>query len=317
MTYLVVALVSFLVGGALTAFHFVNAGKQLRSLETAREELERDRADLTTERQRLDELSREYSRKHASYDELAQENLVLKRDLSGIDISLHKLELDRDAQTVRQEEQDRRSRELAERYLRETEKWVGQSINANNYAACKQRLSRVIDWCRAIGFEVPNEREEQLLTDLKADFERAVRAALEREEQARIKAQIREEQAREREIERELKVLEREREAIHAALVQALADAKDQHSEEVERLKARLAEAEQRSQRAMSQAQVTKAGHIYIISNIGSFGENVFKIGMTRRLEPVQRVRELGDASVPFPFDVHMMISCADAPTLE
>jgi hypothetical protein len=56
---------------------------------------------------------------------------------------------------------------------------------------------------------------------------------------------------------------------------------------------------------------------VYVISNVGSFGESVYKIGMTRRLEPMDRVRELGDASVPFPFDVHMMISCEDAPKLE
>ena len=97
----------------------------------------------------------------------------------------------------------------------------------------------------------------------------------------------------------------------------ALAEARDEHSVEVERLKARLAEAEEKSQRAISQAQMTKSGNVYVISNIGSFGEGVFKIGMTRRLEPMDRVRELGDASVPFPFDVHMMISCDDAPALE
>jgi hypothetical protein len=85
----------------------------------------------------------------------------------------------------------------------------------------------------------------------------------------------------------------------------------------VELLKAKLADAEERAQRAISQAQLTKAGHVYVISNIGSFGEDVFKIGMTRRLEPQDRIRELGDASVPFPFDVHMMISADDAPSLE
>jgi hypothetical protein len=144
-----------------------------------------------------------------------------------------------------------------------------------------------------------------------------VRAAFEREEQARIKAQIREEQAREKAIERELKQLEREREAIKAALEKAIAEATDQHNEEIERLKARLADAEERSQRAISQAQLTKSGNVYVISNLGSFGENVFKIGMTRRLDPMDRVRELGDASVPFPFDVHMMIASNDAPSLE
>ncbi len=58
-------------------------------------------------------------------------------------------------------------------------------------------------------------------------------------------------------------------------------------------------------------------GNVYIISNIGSFGENVYKIGMTRRLEPLDRIRELGDASVPFGFDVHAMIESDDAPALE
>ena len=56
---------------------------------------------------------------------------------------------------------------------------------------------------------------------------------------------------------------------------------------------------------------------MYVISNIGSFGENVFKIGMTRRLEPMDRVNELGSASVPFPFDVHSMIFSDDAVSLE
>lgn len=64
-------------------------------------------------------------------------------------------------------------------------------------------------------------------------------------------------------------------------------------------------------------AELTKAGFVYVISNIGSFEENVFKVGMTRRLEPNDRVRELGGASVPFSYDVHMMISSDDAPTLE
>ena len=60
-----------------------------------------------------------------------------------------------------------------------------------------------------------------------------------------------------------------------------------------------------------------KAGYVYIISNIGSFGEGIYKIGMTRRLDPQDRVDELGDASVPFKFDVHAMIFSDDAPALE
>ena len=60
-----------------------------------------------------------------------------------------------------------------------------------------------------------------------------------------------------------------------------------------------------------------KAGYVYVISNLGSFGENVFKVGMTRRLEPMDRVKELGDASVPFEFDVHSFIFSEDAVSLE
>ena len=74
------------------------------------------------------------------------------------------------------------------------------------------------------------------------------------------------------------------------------ATAADQHSAEIESLKARLAEAEAK-EHAISQAQLTKAGFVYVISNIGSFGDGAFKIGMTRRLEPLDRIRELGDAS--------------------
>jgi hypothetical protein len=79
----------------------------------------------------------------------------------------------------------------------------------------------------------------------------------------------------------------------------------------------RLRLAEEKNQRALSMAQQTKAGHVYVISNVGSFGDDVLKIGLTRRLEPLDRIRELGDASVPFEFDVHALIRSDDAPALE
>lgn len=64
-------------------------------------------------------------------------------------------------------------------------------------------------------------------------------------------------------------------------------------------------------------AQQTRVGNVYVVSNIGSFGDDIVKIGLTRRLVPQDRIRELGDASVPFEFDVHAMIQSEDAPTLE
>ncbi len=146
----------------------------------------------------------------------------------------------------------------------------------------------------------------------------------EKEEQRRIREQIREEEKAQREIERALKDAARDEEALLKAVqkVQAQADkAKDDQRAEFEaklvELQVKLAEAEAKNQRALSMAQQTRAGHVYIISNVGSLGEEVFKVGMTRRLEPYDRIRELGDASVPFSFDVHAMIWSDDAPALE
>ena len=96
--------------------------------------------------------------------------------------------------------------------------------------------------------------------------------------------------------------------------------ADDQQSKLIEKLKElemKLEETKKNKEDVLYRVQNTRAGYVYIISNIGSFGENVFKIGMTRRLEPMDRVKELGDASVPFTFDVHGMIFSEDAPTLE
>lgn len=284
--------------------------KSLQVIRAKRQELDQQTIQLEVQQKELEA-------RVVSYTELQNENGILKRDLQNIDVNLRKLQLDRKQQRQDQETLDQRSNDLGSRYLKENIKWIGLSLTTNNFVASKQRLQKVIERCREIGFDVSSEEEASLLADMKEEYERIVRAAFEREEQARIKTQIREEQRLEREIERELKQLDRERAAIQAALDKALAEARDEHSEEVERLRARLAEAEEKSQRAISRAQMTRSGHVYVISNIGSFGDGVFKIGMTRRLEPNDRVRELSSASVPFPFDVHMMISSDDAPTLE
>lgn len=148
--------------------------------------------------------------------------------------------------------------------------------------------------------------------------------AIEKEEQRRIAEQIREEAKVQREIERALKEAAREEKLVQEAMekarqrLEAASDAeREKFQAQLAALESRLHEAEAKNQRALSMAQQTKAGHVYIISNIGSLGENVYKIGMTRRLEPLDRVSELGDASVPFAFDVHAMIWADDAPKLE
>lgn len=145
-----------------------------------------------------------------------------------------------------------------------------------------------------------------------------------REEQRAIREQIREEERAKKEIAKAIKQAEREEELVNKAIAkvrkqfeEASGAEKARFEAELQELNVKLGEAEERGRRAISMAQQTKKGHVYIISNVGSFGENVYKVGMTRRLDPTERVRELGDASVPFPFDVHAMISSEDAPALE
>ncbi|MEX2673196.1 MAG: GIY-YIG nuclease family protein [Phycisphaeraceae bacterium] len=328
MAYVIMLVLGF-IGGALVVFFISMPARGKLAIEKQRLAANQRRLQETSDAARkqqetLEAREEDFRRRRTAfenrlvaYEELDQENAILKRDLQNIDVNLRKVELDRDLQRERQEAIDTRVRELGSRYLKESTKWIGRSLTSNNFAACKKRMIDVIERCCGIGFDISTDEEASLLAELKADFEKAVRTEFERQEQARIKAQIREEQKLEREIERELKQLERERVAIQAALEKALADTRSDHSEEIQRLRERLAEAEAKSERAISQAQLTKSGHVYVISNIGSFGESVFKIGMTRRLEPQDRIKELGNASVPFAYDVHMMISCDDAPSLE
>jgi hypothetical protein len=146
----------------------------------------------------------------------------------------------------------------------------------------------------------------------------------EREEQRAIREQMREEEKARKEYERAIKQAQRDEELLSNALEKARQEYAAAAQEDRAKYESRMQEiaeklrlAEERNQRAISMAQQTKCGHVYVISNIGSFGEQVFKIGLTRRLEPLDRVRELGDASVPFPFDIHAMIYSENAPELE
>lgn len=91
----------------------------------------------------------------------------------------------------------------------------------------------------------------------------------------------------------------------------------NQLKEQIKKLEQALQDAIERGERAMSMAQQTKKGFVYIISNVNSFGDNVYKIGLTRRLDPTERIDELSNASVPFPFQIHAIIESEDAPALE
>ena len=162
------------------------------------------------------------------------------------------------------------------------------------------------------------------LEELYLTHEYALKKQEEKEEQKRIQEQIREEQKVIKEFEEAKLQAEKEEKIYQKALLQAQKDLEKANEDErnifeakIAELQEQLKEAESKKERAISQAQLTKCGYIYVISNIGSFGENVYKIGMTRRLEPMDRINELGDASVPFKFDVHALIFSENAPELE
>lgn len=158
------------------------------------------------------------------------------------------------------------------------------------------------------------------INELRLVHEYEEKKQTEKEEQAEIRRQMREEAKFEQDAERAI----REEQKYQDMLNKAKADAENATGgrletlqEKIQALTAELEEAHAKAQRALSMAQQTRAGYVYVISNVGSFGHDVYKLGMTRRLDPMDRVKELGDASVPFTFDVHALIYSEDAPSLE
>lgn len=146
----------------------------------------------------------------------------------------------------------------------------------------------------------------------------------EQEEQRLIKERMREEVKAQKEYDNALAKSEKEERLYRKMLEkakQSLENATDDDriiaQQRIEDLKQQLAEAVAKSERVKSLAEQTRRGHVYIISNVGAFGKGVCKIGLTRRLDPLDRVKELGDASVPFRFDIHAIILADDAPSLE
>jgi hypothetical protein len=201
-------------------------------------------------------------------------------------------------------------------------------VRWNNATRMEERLQKSFEAINKMGethtTSITGKYLKYKLDELRLSYEYQDKLHQEKEEQRQIQEQIREEEKAQKDIEKALKESDDEEKRYNKALEQAKKEMENAEGEKLEKLKAQmqqlqleLAEAMAKKERALSMAQQTKAGHVYIISNIGSFGENVFKIGMTRRLEPMDRVKELGDASVPFSFDVHGIIYSENAPELE
>lgn len=201
-------------------------------------------------------------------------------------------------------------------------------VRWNNIGNMEARIGKAFEAINKLGSThqstVTKEYFDLKLQELRLEFELEEKLYQEKEEQRKIREQMREEEKAQREIEKARQEAEEEEERNEKALQKAKTEIEKAKGQELERLTEKikmleenLQKAHELKERAISRAQLTKSGHVYIISNIGSFGDTVYKIGMTRRLEPTDRIDELGDASVPFDFDVHGLIYSENAPELE
>lgn len=201
-------------------------------------------------------------------------------------------------------------------------------VKYNNADSLERRIGRAFESINKLGSTkettISDEYARLKLNELYLAHEYQEKLQEQREEQRRIREELKEAEKAEREIAKAVADAEGEEDKFQAALERARAQASETSGKQLEKLEQlvqklerELSAAIDRKVKATARAQLVKSGHVYVLSNIGSFGADVYKIGMTRRFEPLERVKELGDASVPFGFDVHAMIYSEDAPRLE
>ncbi|MEX0776283.1 MAG: DUF4041 domain-containing protein [Phycisphaeraceae bacterium] len=211
-------------------------------------------------------------------------------------------------------------------------------VKYNNATTLENRINRSYEQINKLGKTnssgIADGFLQLKLEELHLVHEHRVKQQQEKEEQQRIRDLMREEEKAQREIEEAEQEAAKEEAAAERALdrarrtfeeatrgqLEATEQTREQNAAlaaQVAKLENELTEAIDRKAKAIARAQLTKSGYLYVLSNIGSFGDDLYKLGMTRRLDPLERVKELGDASVPFPFDVHAVIFSENAPELE
>jgi hypothetical protein len=202
------------------------------------------------------------------------------------------------------------------------------NVSWNNVTKVEERVRKSFEALNQLGsvmqMSVTPEYLDLKLDELRLTYEYEQKKHDEREEQKRIREQIREEEKAQKEMDKAREDAEHEEAQYQKLLSKAREEALSatgtqltKLTDQINSFEAKLDQARKAKERAISRAQLTKSGFVYVISNIGSFGEHVFKIGMTRRLEPMERIDELGGASVPFPYDLHAMLYSDNAPALE
>jgi hypothetical protein len=209
------------------------------------------------------------------------------------------------------------SRLMLRAYNAEADNCV-RSLRSGNVVTAKRRLEAAVTAIEKLGalMEMRVNPDYHALRikelELTADYQMKVQEERQRAREER--ELLREQRRAEAELAAERERLEKERAHYESALSTLLANGDEVTAAE---LQTRIVEIDQAIENADYRIANIRAGYVYVISNVGTFGPGIIKIGMTRRLEPYDRVRELGDASVPFPYDVHALYFSDDAITLE
>ena len=201
-------------------------------------------------------------------------------------------------------------------------------VKFNTFETAQKRITTSRDAIsklgRLMGISIKNNYYMLKIEELRLALEFQIKKQEEKEEQKRIREELREQAKLQKEIEEARRNIKKEQKHYENALSQILKqiesaddNARTALQEKKAEIESHLATLESDMKQVDYREANQKAGYVYIISNIGSFGEDVYKIGMTRRLDPMDRVDELGDASVPFNFDVHAIIFSENAPQLE
>ena len=311
-------------------------------------------AELLAATKKADAINQETSRLQREKNDLEQELRILRLDAKVGMVSIdayenltsdevkNKLALlqNKQSEMVKSDDALKVTSTEAKKVVNSQEKQILRCFNAECSSIIEKVTIKKVDTSRAKiqrafdainkifsvdGVQITNEYLSSKFEELSLVYAYAVKQDEEREQRKAIREQMVEEEKVRREIEREKQKIEKE-EAQFTKEVNKLMSYMQKAKDDVERqlyldkiseLEEKLKALETDKENVLQREQNTRAGFVYIISNIGSFGERVFKIGMTRRLEPMDRIAELSSASVPFPFDVHALIFSEDAPGLE
>ena len=194
---------------------------------------------------------------------------------------------------------------------------LSRHLTASNLPDCQNKLMELILFCRENGFKINRKRESELLGFLDIQYQAKMSEARHANLQEQVEEEMREDDRATRDLEEQLRSAEAERSSVQKTLASIEQNPQGAESEEADYLREKLEAAEKKAHEMAQAIDAPTSGHVYVLSNVGSLGRNVFKIGTTSHLDPRLYVKELGASAVPFPYDIHMMIATEDAASLE